>query len=104
MPPSGFSFFDPFNEKYVTLRSAALPVQIEGDAIAGKSSVASSSPNQASDAETTGIQTGGYPLSDQQLAGNRGIVRPDLHAAEFLVRADRSTRRAVGICVVGLRN
>lgn len=47
VPPLVFSYFDPLNEKYVTLRSAALPVRIEGNAIAGKSSVASSTPMQA---------------------------------------------------------
>jgi hypothetical protein len=45
VPPSVFSFFDPINEKYVTLRSDAIPVKIEGDAIASTPAVAAV-PNQ----------------------------------------------------------
>jgi hypothetical protein len=40
VPPLVFSFFDPVNEKYVTLRSDAIPVKIEGAAIAAKSPAA----------------------------------------------------------------
>ncbi len=47
VPPMVFSFFDPTQEKYVTLRSNALPVRIEGSAIAGKSATASSAPAPA---------------------------------------------------------
>ena len=36
VPPLVFSFFDPVNEKYVTLRSDAIPVKVEGEAIAAK--------------------------------------------------------------------
>jgi hypothetical protein len=34
VPPLSFSFFDPLKEKYVTLRSDAIPIQVEGGAIA----------------------------------------------------------------------
>ena len=36
VPPLVFAFFDPVNEKYVTLRSGAIPVKVEGGAIAAK--------------------------------------------------------------------
>ena len=47
VPSLVFSFFDPVNEKYVTLRSDAIPVKIEGGAVAAKPAVASA-PAQAS--------------------------------------------------------
>jgi oxygen tolerance protein BatD len=46
VPPFVFSFFDPINEKYVTLRSDAIPVKIEGAAIADKPATAAA-PAQA---------------------------------------------------------
>ena len=42
VPPLVFSYFDPVNEKYVTLRSNAIPVRIEGAAIAAQPGVAAS--------------------------------------------------------------
>jgi hypothetical protein len=44
VPPLVFSFFDPVQEKYVTLHSNAIPVRIEGGAIASKPATATSSP------------------------------------------------------------
>ncbi len=46
VPPLVFSFFDPVDEKYVTLRSDAIPVKIEGSAIAS-TSAAAAAPAQA---------------------------------------------------------
>ena len=40
IPPLVFSFFDPVNEKYVTLHSDAIPVKVEGGAVATKPAVA----------------------------------------------------------------
>lgn len=36
VPPFVFSFFDPVNEKYVTLRSDPIPIKVEGGAVAAK--------------------------------------------------------------------
>jgi BatD DUF11 like domain len=47
VPPLVFSFFDPVDEKYVTLRSDAIPVKIEGSAIASKPAAAAAASNQA---------------------------------------------------------
>ena len=52
VPPMVFSFFDPVNEKYVTLRSNAIPVKIEGGAVAAKS--ASTAPAAATPAGQPG--------------------------------------------------
>ena len=46
VPPLVFSFFDPVNEKYVTLRSDAIPIKVEGNAIAAKPEEPAA-PNQA---------------------------------------------------------
>ncbi len=34
IPPLGFSYFDPLKEKYVSLRSEAIPIQVEGGSLA----------------------------------------------------------------------
>jgi hypothetical protein len=47
VPPFVFSFFDPINEKYVTRRNDAIPVKIEGGAIASTPTVASSATTPA---------------------------------------------------------
>ena len=44
VPTAGLLYFDPVNEKYVTLRSNAIPVRIEGAAIAAQPGVAASVP------------------------------------------------------------
>ena len=67
VPPFVFSFFDPVNEKYVTLRSDAIPVKIEGGAVATKPAVA---PSTNAPATQPGLATpapakpGGHSLSD----------------------------------------
>ncbi len=54
VPPFVFAFFDPINEKYVTLRSDAIPVKIEGGAVAEKSTTA---PAAAAPAKQPGLPT-----------------------------------------------
>jgi hypothetical protein len=40
IPPLAFSFFDPIKEQYVTLKSDAIPIRVEGTAVAAAASVA----------------------------------------------------------------
>lgn len=54
VPPLLFSFFDPVNEKYVTLRSDPIPVKVEGSALAATSTVA---PSAAAPAKRPGAVT-----------------------------------------------
>ena len=99
VPPFVFSFFDPVNEKYVTLRSNAISGRRQGPRSPRHQELRLPFRNQKRRREASG-KTGGHSLSDQRLAGNRGIVRADLHAIEFLVRADCSARWAAGVCRV----
>ena len=53
IPPLIFSFFDPAKENYVTLRSEAIPVRVEGNAVAA----APTSPGSATPATTAAPPT-----------------------------------------------
>ena len=52
VPPMVFSYFDPVNEKYVTLHTKPIPVRIEGGAIASKSTETTASTTAATPTAT----------------------------------------------------
>jgi len=45
LPPLAFSYFDPVKEKYVTLKSAAMPLTVQGSAIAAASPATATTPS-----------------------------------------------------------
>jgi hypothetical protein len=48
VPPQLFTFFDPVNEKYVSLRSDPIPVRVEGGAVLAKPAIAAPAIGQTS--------------------------------------------------------
>ena len=74
VPPMVFSYFDPVNEKYVTLHTKPIPVRIEGGAIASKPAettasttapTASATPKPQSKPEDILYQINEWPASVQ---------------------------------------
>jgi hypothetical protein len=71
VPPQIFTFFDPVKEKYVSLRSDPIPVQVEGGVVPGKSAIAappiaqSSTPKPAAKSEDILYQITDWPGTTQ---------------------------------------
>lgn len=70
VPPLAFSYFDPLKEKYVTLQSAAIPIQVEGGAVA-----ATQSSPQATPAQTASAPAGRNPQEILYQLTDRGRIQ-----------------------------
>jgi hypothetical protein len=88
VPPQVFAFFDPLNEKYVSLRSNPISVQIEGGAIAAKPAIAApataqtSTPRPAAKAEDILYQLTDWPGTRQSFSPI--YMRPSFWLAQIV--------------------